>query len=86
MLSEARKHVENRTTDCGSLIEIKDVLDNKTGFVRAMWCGDKACEEKIKEDTGASSRCIPFDQERIAETCVSCGKPAKELVYWGRAY
>ena len=86
MLSEARKHVENRTTDCGSLIEIKDILDNKTGFVRAMWCGDKVCEEKIKEETGASSRCIPFDQERIAETCVCCGKPAKELVYWGRAY
>ncbi len=86
MLEAARKDMVTRTTDARTMEEIKDVLDNKSGFVRAMWCGDTACEEKIKEDTGASSRCIPFEQEHISETCVCCGKKAKELVYWGRAY
>ncbi|MHC1720492.1 MAG: proline--tRNA ligase [Clostridiaceae bacterium] len=86
MLNAARVILEERTSDAFSMDEIKDILDNKTGFVRAMWCGDLDCEEKIKEDTGASSRCIPFEQERISETCVCCGKKAKELVYWGRAY
>lgn len=86
MLEAARKDMVTRTTDARTMEEIKDVLDNKSGFVRAMWCGDTACEEKIKEDTGASSRCIPFEQEHISDTCVCCGKKAKELVYWGRAY
>jgi prolyl-tRNA synthetase len=86
MLESARKDMVARTTDARTMDEIKDVLDNKAGFVRAMWCGDTACEEKIKEDTGASSRCIPFKQEHISDTCVCCGKKAKELVYWGRAY
>ena len=51
-----------------------------------MWCEDQACEEKIKEETGASSRCMPFEQEKISENCICCGKPAKKMVYWGRAY
>ena len=52
-----------------------------------MWCGDQACEDKIKEETTATSRCMPFeDQEHIADTCVCCGKPAHKLVYWGKAY
>jgi prolyl-tRNA synthetase len=52
-----------------------------------MWCGDQACEDKIKEETGATSRCMPFhDQEHISDVCACCGKPAKKLVYWGKAY
>ena len=57
-----------------------------SGFIRAMWCGDEACEDKIKEETGLKSRCIPFGEEPVGETCVCCGKPAKKLVYWGRQY
>jgi len=86
MLNAAKVLMKERTTDAFTMDEIKDVLDNNTGFVKAMWCGDLDCEEKIKEETGASSRCIPFEQEKISETCVCCGKKAKELVYWGRAY
>ena len=86
MLSAAKVAVKERTTNAKTLGEMKDILENKTGFIKAMWCGDAACEEKIKEDTGASSRCIPFEQENISDTCVCCGKKAKELVYWGRAY
>ncbi|MFZ2181794.1 MAG: proline--tRNA ligase, partial [Blautia wexlerae] len=54
--------------------------------VKAMWCGDRACEDKIKEDVQATSRCMPFEQEHLSDVCVCCGKPAKKMVYWGRAY
>ena len=57
-----------------------------SGFIRAMWCGDEACEDKIKEETGLKSRCIPFGEAPVGEKCVCCGKPAKKLVYWGRQY
>ncbi len=82
--------LENRakhTYDCKNMDEIVAVLAEKgDGFVRGMWCGDEACEDKVKEVTGVGSRCIPFDQEEISQTCVCCGKPAKTLVYWGKAY
>jgi len=51
-----------------------------------MWCGDEACEDKVKELTGVGSRCIPFEQEEITDTCICCGKPAKHMVLWGKAY
>lgn len=66
--------------------EFKDIVANKPGLVKAMWCGDEACELKIKEDTTATSRCMPFEQEAISDTCVCCGKPAKKMVIWGKAY
>ena len=65
----------------------KKIVEEKPGFIRGMWCGDRACEDKIKEETTATSRCMPFqDQEQIADTCVCCGKPAHKLIYWGKAY
>ena len=51
-----------------------------------MWCGDSACEDKVKEELAATSRCMPFEQEQLSDTCVCCGRPAKKMVYWGRAY
>ena len=63
-----------------------DTVNNKPGFVKAMWCGCLECEEKIKEVAGATSRCIPFEQENLSDKCVCCGKPAKKMVYWGKAY
>ena len=86
MYNRALKHRQEHTYDAHDYEEFKDIINNKPGFVRAMWCGDQACELKIKEDTTATSRCMPFEQHRIAETCVCCGKPAKTLVYWGKAY
>jgi Prolyl-tRNA synthetase len=84
---EAAKAVrEQKTSVALNMEQFKDIVENKTGFVKAMWCGDRACEDKIKEDTGATSRCMPFDQEDLSDTCVCCGKKAKKLVYWGRAY
>lgn len=64
----------------------KEIVKTKPGFIKAMWCGNQACEDKIKEDTTATSRCMPFVQEQLSEVCVCCGKPAKHMVYWGKAY
>jgi prolyl-tRNA synthetase len=86
LLEKARAAQTEKTTTAITMDEFKNILDNKTGFVKAMWCGDRACEDKIKEEAAASSRCMPFEQEHVADTCVCCGKPAKKLVYWGRAY
>ncbi len=87
MFERAKAHRNSHIWDAHDYEELKDVAANKPGFIRAMWCGDRACEEKIKDELAVSSRCMPFkDQERIAETCVCCGKPAKKLVYWGKAY
>ena len=86
MLEKARKHRDSHTYDAHNYEEFVKIINEKPGFVRAMWCGDQACEDKIKEDTTATSRCMPFKQDHIADTCVCCGKPAKALVYWGKAY
>ncbi len=86
MLEKARKHLEEHTYEAKTYDEFKDTVENRPGFVKAMWCGDEACELKIKEDTSATSRCMPFVQEHISDTCVCCGKTAKKLVYWGKAY
>ena len=83
----AQENREKKTYRCTSLQGIKDALaQNGDGFVHAMWCGDPACEEKIKEETGVGSRCIPFDQEQISDVWVCCGKPAKKMVLWAKAY
>ena len=86
MFEKAKNLIENNTNNAVNMEEFKDIMENKIGFVKAMWCGDAKCEEKIKEVTGASSRCIPFEQEHISDTCVCCGKKADKLVYWGKAY
>nr|WP_319489136.1 proline--tRNA ligase [uncultured Caproiciproducens sp.] len=93
-LEEVRKGIyenalarrESMTYAASNMDELKDIADNKPGFIKAMWCGDVACEEKLKEAAGVSSRCMPLEQEHIADTCVCCGKPAKSMVYWGKAY
>lgn len=86
MFERAKAHRDAHTYVAKNYEEFKDTIANKPGFVKAMWCGDVECENKIKEETTATSRCIPFKQETIADTCVCCGKPAKQMVYWGKAY
>lgn len=83
----ALENRERRTYVCRTLDEITKALDeNGDGFVKAMWCGCEECEDKVKELTGVGSRCIPLEQEQLADTCVCCGKPAKHMLYWGKAY
>lgn len=87
LYEKALANRQAHTYDCTSLDEIKQKLgENGDGFVRAMWCGDPECEDKVKELTEVGSRCIPFDQEQLSDKCVCCGRPAKKLVYWGKAY
>ena len=83
----ALENREKRTYSCKSIDEINKALaENGDGFVKAMWCGDEECEDKVKAETGVGSRCIPFDGEHLSDTCVCCGKPAKYMVVWGKAY
>ena len=86
MLERARAHRDAHTYTALNYDEFKDTAANKAGFIKAMWCGDQACEDKIKEDTTCTSRCMPFAQEKLSDVCVCCGKPAKAMVYWGKAY
>ena len=87
MLERARAHRDAHTHVATNMAELEDILNNEPGFVKAMWCGDSACEDKIKEETGGvKSRCIPFEEEHLSDVCVCCGKPAKHMVYWGKQY
>lgn len=87
LYKKALENREKRTYACTTMDEIVKALEEKgDGFVKAMWCGDEACEDMVKEKTGVGSRCIPFDQEQLSDVCVCCGKPAKAMVYWGKAY
>ena len=87
LYQKALENRERHTYACRDMDEIIRVLaEQGDGFVKAMWCGDEACEDAVKEKTGVGSRCIPFEQEHLADTCVCCGKPAKHMVIWGKAY
>ena len=86
LYQKALERRESMTYTAHDLAEMKDIADNKPGLIKAMWCGDLECEMKLKEEVGVTSRCMPFEQEHIGDTCVCCGKPAKTMVYWGKAY
>ncbi|NJP40874.1 proline--tRNA ligase [Oscillospiraceae bacterium HV4-5-C5C] len=78
--------MQERTYTATDWDSFSSIIQEKPGFVKAMWCGDQACEDKIKESFAATARCMPFEQEHLADTCVCCGKPAKSMVIWGKAY
>lgn len=86
LYNRALERRTNMTYDAKNLDEIKEIAETKPGFIRAMWCGDRECEDKLKEVAGITSRCIPFEQEHIGDTCVCCGKKADKMLYWGKAY
>ena len=87
MYERARKNTEEKTFTETNFDEFVDTAKNHPGFIKAMWCGDSACEDKLKDATGGvKSRCIPFVEEHISDVCVCCGKPAKHQVYWGKQY
>ena len=86
MYEECKQNVEQKTTVATNMDEFTENLNNNQGYVKTMWCGDAECEEKIHELTGAKSRCMPFEQEKISDKCVYCGKTADKMVVWGRQY
>ena len=86
LYSKALERREAMTYDAENLDQMIEIANTKPGFIRAMWCGDRECEDKLKEVAGVTSRCIPFEQETIGDTCVCCGKKADKMLYWGKAY
>ena len=86
MYAICKKRMGDKTKDAHTLEEFEAIMNKEQGFIRAMWCGNAECEAKIKELTAAKSRCMPFEQEKIDDKCVCCGKPASKLVIWGRQY
>ena len=86
IFEKAKANMEANTVSATTLEEMKQDISEKPRFVKAMWCGDEACEEKVKEVTGMPSRCMPFEQEHISDVCPVCGKPAKYMVVYGIAY
>ena len=86
MYERAKKHLEEHTFEAPDKETFEALFEETKGFVKAMWCGSRECEEKIKEDYSVTSRCIPYKQEQLSDVCVCCGKPATKMVYWGRAY
>ena len=86
LFRKAKTHLESHIYVAKAKDEFVKLFAEKSGFVKAMWCGEQECEEKIKEDMSVTSRCMPYEQECLSDTCVYCGKPAKKMVYWGKAY
>ena len=86
LFQKALTHREERTWEAHDLDSLIQIAGSKSGYIKAMWCGELACEEKLKEEADVTSRCIPFGIPAIGDRCVCCGKPATKLVYWGKAY
>ncbi|RHW38067.1 proline--tRNA ligase [Neobacillus notoginsengisoli] len=86
LYNRAKELLEKKTSKAADLGEFKASLEKNPGMIKAMWCGKRECEDKIKEETGATSRCIPFEQERVSDSCVCCGEKAESMVVWAKAY
>ena len=86
LYAKALRNLEENTFEAHSLEEVRTLMETRGGFAKTMWCGDEACEIRMKEEAGVTSRCIPFRQEHLGDTCPVCGKPAKQMIYWGVAY
>jgi proline--tRNA ligase len=86
MYQRALERREKLTFEAHNLDDVRKIMDTQPGFIKAMWCGDEACELKMKEIKGTKSRCILEDEKKIDDKCVVCGKDAKHLVVWGIQY
>ena len=86
MFETAKKRNDSKTYDAKTFEEVREIMENRPGFIKAMWCGDSACEVKMKEIRGTKSRCILEGEKPISDTCVVCGKKANHKVVWGIQY
>ena len=86
LYAKAKKNLEEHIYEAHSLAEAKELQEKNGGFIKTMWCGDEACEVKMKEEGGMSSRCLPFHQEHIDDICPICGRKAVKTILWGVAY
>ena len=86
LYARAEANRAGRTWTATTMDEVLERAGGENGYIKTMWCGDLACEEMMKEKAGLSSRCMPFAQEHLSDVCPCCGKPAKAMVVWGKAY
>ena len=86
LYARAAENRAKRTFTATTLDEVIEIANSGNSYVKTMWCGELACEEMMKEKAGLSSRCMPFEQEQLSDVCPCCGKPAKHMVVWGKAY
>ena len=86
LYEKALQNRQNRTFTATTFEEMKRLASEESGFVETMWCGNLACEMRVKEEAGLTSRCMPDDQKQIGDVCPICGKPAKTSIIWGKAY
>jgi len=86
LFQRAKSFLESHTSRIDNYDQFKEILREKGGFLRACWCLSQECEDRIKEETGATIRAIPFEDEPVWSDCIYCGKPADKVVYFARAY
>ncbi len=86
LFDKAKANLDSHIFPASTLEEAKALQEENGGFIKTMWCGDLNCEMAMKEQAGMTSRCIPFVQEHLGDTCACCGKPASKMIYWGVAY
>lgn len=86
LFTRAKKFLEENIRETSNYNEFKKIIEKQRGLIKTYWCGSKDCEDKIKEETKASIRCIPFEQEKVSGKCIYCGKESSTLVYFARAY
>ena len=86
LFDRAKKNLDEHTRDCADMAEVKAFMESEGGFARTKWCGELACELKMKEAAGVSSRCMPLEQSGTKGKCVCCGKEATTDIFWGIAY
>jgi len=86
LYDRAKDNLLRNTRAAATLDDMKAIFNEHGGFIETMWCGAPECEAKMKEEAGVTSRCIPFDQKRVGDNCIICGKPSETMVVWGVAY
>jgi prolyl-tRNA synthetase len=86
LFNKAKSFLQKNIREVSDYSKFKEVMEKKRGLIKTYWCGNKDCEDKIKEETKASIRCIPFEQEEASGKCIYCGKESSTLVYFARAY
>lgn len=86
LFNKAKSFLQKNIREVSDYNKFKEVIEKKRGLIKTYWCGNEDCEDKIKEETKASIRCIPFEQEEASGKCIYCGKESSTLVYFARAY
>ena len=86
MYLRAKIRRDDMTKEVLTLEEMKALSERENGFIKAHWCGSRECEDRVQEEAGITSRCIPFDGDNKDGKCLVCGKEAKHLLYWGKQY